>query len=194
MHYFWTHGYDRSDVASIAASIGVTKPCLYQLFGDKEHLFLRALQHYADTVGAAPVIGFLAAKPIEIGVAAFFDIAIRGHTEPGRPSGCLLACVAATCAETNPHVKRLYCTALSATATRLMARFDEHIAAANLPPEYPSAERATLMVDLVQAVALRARAGVCREELLITGRDYSTIVLSNVSTRRPRRRLKYASI
>jgi AcrR family transcriptional regulator len=176
VRHFWACGFDRSDMAGIANSIGVTKPCLYQLFGDKEQLFLRALEHYGATIGAAPVAAFLAAETIQGGVSAFFEVAIKGQTEPGRPSGCLMACVALARAEDSAKVKALYAKALSMTAATLKERFDEKIATAMLPPGYPSAKSAALMVDLMQALALRARAGASRDELLALGHDYTALV------------------
>jgi AcrR family transcriptional regulator len=185
VRHFWAYGFDRSDMAGIANAIGVTKPCLYQLFGDKEQLFLRALEHYGTAIGAAPVAAFLAAETIQGSVSAFFEVAIKGQTEPGRPTGCLMACVAASCAEGNAEVRALYGKALSTTAAMIKERFDEKIAAAMLPLDYPSAKSAALMIDLMQALALRARAGASREELLAVGHDYATLVLSNALKNKP---------
>src|SRR5260221_8836639 len=46
MTIFWRDGYGGASLNQIAAAIGVGKPSLYAAFGDKEHLYLRALAHY----------------------------------------------------------------------------------------------------------------------------------------------------
>lgn len=46
MTIFWRDGYGGASLNKIAAATGVGKPSLYAAFGDKEHLYLRALAHY----------------------------------------------------------------------------------------------------------------------------------------------------
>lgn len=45
---FWTHGYEGTSMAILVEATGVQKGSLYQAFGDKHQLFVRALKRYLD--------------------------------------------------------------------------------------------------------------------------------------------------
>src|SRR4051812_29138361 len=49
---FWSKGYDGATVDDLVAGMGVGRPSLYAIFGDKRTLFLRALRAYAERKGA----------------------------------------------------------------------------------------------------------------------------------------------
>ena len=45
---FWAKGYEATSMADLCDCTGLHKGSLYQSFGDKHELFMRALQHYSD--------------------------------------------------------------------------------------------------------------------------------------------------
>src|ERR1700712_982668 len=47
MHVFWERGYEAASIADLTAAMGITPPSLYTAFGDKERLFLEAIERYA---------------------------------------------------------------------------------------------------------------------------------------------------
>jgi len=47
---FWRKGYQSTSLDDITAETGLTKPSLYAAFGDKNSLFLRALDRYHDQI------------------------------------------------------------------------------------------------------------------------------------------------
>ena len=124
---FWRHGYEGTDVEAVASRVGVTKPSLYRLFGDKEGLFVQALAHYGRTHGSDPVRAFVAASKVREAVARFLETAVAGATRPGGPSGCLMACVAAQCSEALPQVRALYAAGLDATEKVIVERFAQAV-------------------------------------------------------------------
>lgn len=48
LNAFWSKGYEATSLADLCACTGLHKGSLYQSFGDKHSLFMRALTHYAD--------------------------------------------------------------------------------------------------------------------------------------------------
>jgi len=48
MDAFWRHGYEATSLADLCTCTGLHKGSLYQAFGDKHQLFMRALKHYSD--------------------------------------------------------------------------------------------------------------------------------------------------
>jgi len=47
---FWRRGFDGTGVSQLEGELGVGRKSLYDTFGSKRALYLRALEHYADTV------------------------------------------------------------------------------------------------------------------------------------------------
>lgn len=45
---FWTKGYEATTTRDLVKSTGLTQPSLYNAFGDKRALYLRALEHYLE--------------------------------------------------------------------------------------------------------------------------------------------------
>ena len=48
---FWSKGYDGVTIDDLVAGMGVGRPSLYAVFGDKRTIFLRVLRAYAETEG-----------------------------------------------------------------------------------------------------------------------------------------------
>ena len=48
MDTFWRQGYGATSMTDLCAATGLHKGSLYQAFGNKHQLFLRALQYYAE--------------------------------------------------------------------------------------------------------------------------------------------------
>ena len=48
---FWSKGYDGVTIDDLVAGMGVGRPSLYAVFGDKRAIFLRVLKAYAERKG-----------------------------------------------------------------------------------------------------------------------------------------------
>ena len=46
LEVFWRHGFQAASLAELTAAMGLSKPSLYAAFGDKESLYLKALERY----------------------------------------------------------------------------------------------------------------------------------------------------
>src|SRR5260370_10300784 len=69
---FWAKGYVDTTLDELGAAMGMGRPSIYNAFGDKEALFLRALQRYRETVGTAPLRAMKAEESVRDGLDAFF--------------------------------------------------------------------------------------------------------------------------
>ncbi|MDJ0736664.1 MAG: TetR/AcrR family transcriptional regulator [Nostocaceae cyanobacterium] len=49
MEVFWAHGYEAASLSQLLKNMGIGKKSLYDTFGNKESLFLKALDYYART-------------------------------------------------------------------------------------------------------------------------------------------------
>ena len=49
MEVFWARGYEAASLSELMAAMGIGKKSLYDTFGNKRSLFLKCLEHYADS-------------------------------------------------------------------------------------------------------------------------------------------------
>src|SRR5271166_6663499 len=91
---FWSKGYDGVTIDDLVAGMGVGRPSLYAVFGDKRALFLRVLKAYAEKKGARAAKALLSPQTLRDSLTHFLKHAVESATERGRARGCLLVCVA----------------------------------------------------------------------------------------------------
>src|SRR5271166_4199208 len=91
---FWSKGYDGVTIDDLVAGMGVGRPSLYSVFGDKRTIFMRALKAYAERKGALVAKALLAPEALRDSLVGFMRQAVECATEKGSAPGCLLVCVA----------------------------------------------------------------------------------------------------
>ena len=84
---FWRKGVRGTSLSDIARDVGMQRGSLYNAYGTKEALFLRAYARYADDYLAA-VASALAVGKLRERLERFFDVAIRNFSIGTPPRGC----------------------------------------------------------------------------------------------------------
>jgi AcrR family transcriptional regulator len=87
---FWSKGYDGVTIEDLVAGMGVGKPSLYSVFGDKRTVFLRVLKAYAERKGAAAAKALLSPQGLRDSIVGFLRYAVESATEKGSARGCLM--------------------------------------------------------------------------------------------------------
>src|SRR5258706_2744236 len=92
MHVFWERGYEAASIADLTSAMGITPPSLYTAFGDKEHLFLEAIEAYGKGPGGFGARA-LAEEPTARGaVQRLLVEAAAELTQDCHPLGCMMVC------------------------------------------------------------------------------------------------------
>ncbi len=103
MDAFWEKGYEATSFADLCAATGLHKGSLYQAFGDKHTLFLKALQHYADReFRETAAVAFQHESPLRCIRAVVQNVC--SHTIEGR--GCLMINSVVELAPHDPAVEK----------------------------------------------------------------------------------------
>src|SRR5439155_18551737 len=61
LQVFWRKGYEGASLSDLTQAMGINRPSLYAAFGDKETLFRKALDRYAE--GPAAYVGEALKRP-----------------------------------------------------------------------------------------------------------------------------------
>src|ERR1700744_1618347 len=78
---FWSKGYDGVTIDDLVAGMGVGRPTLYAVFGDKQAIFFRVLNSYAEAKGARAAKALLSPQSLRDSIMAFMNYAVESATE-----------------------------------------------------------------------------------------------------------------
>ncbi len=172
---FWSKGYDGVTIDDLVAGMGVGRPSLYSVFGDKRTLFLRVLKGYAEKKGALAAKALLSPRTLRDSLAAFLRHAVKTATEEGSARGCLLVCVAPLV--NDAEVRQFLQNAAAAAVALVERRFRDAISAGEIPSDFPVAVRASQLIDFARGLTMRAQIGTPRKTLLRDAEEAADLVL-----------------
>jgi AcrR family transcriptional regulator len=172
---FWSKGYDGVTIDDLVDGMGVGRPSLYAVFGDKRTLFQRALRAYAERKGAFAAKALLSPRALRDALASFLRYIVESATEEGSAPGCLLICVAPLVDDA--EVRQLLQYAEAGAVALVERRFRDGISAGEIPSDFPVAARASQVIDLVRGLTVRARMGTSRKTLLRDAEEAADLVL-----------------
>src|SRR5271170_1404029 len=161
---FWSKGYDGVTIDDLVVGMGVGRPSLYAVFGDKRTLFLRVLKDYAEKKGALAAKALLSRRTLRDSIAGFLRYAVESATEKGSARGCLLVCVAPVVDDA--EVRKFLQNAAAGGAALVEGRFRDGITAGEIPSDFPVAIRAIQVTDFARGLTMRAQIGTPRKTLL----------------------------
>jgi AcrR family transcriptional regulator len=164
LEVFWRKGYEGTSLPDLTGAMGINRPSLYAAFGNKEELFRRALDRYAE--GPAGYARDALNEPTARGVA---ERLLRGTIEllsdARHPRGCLLVQGALACGEAADSVRRELVARRVAGEAAIRARFERARADGELPDETDPDALARYLVTVMRGMAVTAASGASREEL-----------------------------
>ena len=172
---FWSKGYDGVTIDDLVTEMGVGRPSLYTVFGDKRTLFLRVLRAYAAAKGALGAKALLAPRSLRDSLASFLRHAVETATQEGSAQGCLLVCVAPLVKDA--EVQQFLKDAAAGTEALVERRFVDAISAGEIPSDFPVAARASQVMDLGRGLTMRAQMGTPRAPLLKDAEEAADLVL-----------------
>lgn len=158
---FWRKGLHDATMQDLAVATGVQRGSLYNAYGDKEAIFLRAFDEYAaqflESAGNALAHGSVAARLFN-----FFDMIITNMTSGSPPRGCLTTRAALDAAISSSAVRQ--------RVQSLLSRLEQLIGKAigSAPDTLPAIDPnrlARVVVTYTRGLAVMERAGYSRKQL-----------------------------
>jgi TetR/AcrR family transcriptional repressor of nem operon len=101
---FWHRGYEATSVRDLADKMGISAPSLYNAYGDKHALFVRALERYLDQSTRARIRRLEDSLPAKQAICSFIEDIIERSVNDRERRGCFLINSAL---EVAPHDKKL---------------------------------------------------------------------------------------
>ena len=114
---FWAKGFDGATIDDLVEGMGVGRPSIYAIFGDKSTLFMRCLEAYRDNLGNLAGRVLFGSTDVREAIRSLLRFSVESATDDGSPLGCLMVCVAPLVEDEN--VRRLLATASEETTAAI---------------------------------------------------------------------------
>lgn len=161
---FWRQGYEGTSLADLINAMGITKPSLYAAFGNKEELFKKAVDRYADKRLAIldKIFGQPSSRHAIEGFLAMFTGA---EAADGTPCGCLMVQGALVCSPDGDSVKDDLLSRRMSNLKLLCERLERWKADGDLPADTDTESLGRYVITVANGLAVQATGGAKPEQL-----------------------------
>ncbi len=169
MRLFWEHGYEATSLAQLTAAMGISAPSLYAAFGDKEALFLQAVDRYVSRGGDQTDALMGDAQTAREAVSRVLAESAIRLTDPRFPRGCMVVLSAISVSEEAARVQTELARCRASWEDHMKARIQRGIADGDVPEGTNAAALASFYMAVLQGMSLHAKDGASRERLAEIG-------------------------
>jgi AcrR family transcriptional regulator len=165
LEVFWRQGYEGTAISDLTRAMGINNaPSLYNAFGNKEQLFSKVLDRYAD--GPARYIREAFDQPTARGaVESLLHGAADATTDPDHPRGCITVQGALACSPGAETARAELTARRAAGEAALRARLERAAADGELPAGGDPEGLARYFTTIYQGIAVQAAGGASRQQL-----------------------------
>ncbi|URK86932.1 TetR/AcrR family transcriptional regulator [Rhizobium sp. RCAM05350] len=164
MELFWRKGYEGTSLTDLTEGMGITKPSLYGVFGNKEGLFLKALERYERTKMNFFHEALKEPKARDVAEKILRGFADSQTAETG-PSGCLGINGALACSEAAAEIQKCLIENRHRGERDLGKRFERAAKEGDLPAGHEPYDLARYIMTISQGTAIQAASGADRSAL-----------------------------
>jgi len=88
MVLFWRNGYEKTSMQDLVDYMNIHRRSIYDTFGDKQTLFLRALQLFEETTGKKMEQEIKPTQSTKLAIRRLFEMTVSSNKK--KPPGCLV--------------------------------------------------------------------------------------------------------
>src|SRR6202030_2586218 len=165
LEVFWRKGYEGTAMSDLTKAMRINRPSIYAAFGNKEELFRKVLDRYAE--GPASYVQRALAEPTaKRAVEGLLLAAAEIPTDGRGPRGCLLVQGALSCGDAAESVRRELNSRRADGEAGLRKRLKRARAEGDLPRSADPAALARYVVTVAHGMSVEAAGGASQRELL----------------------------
>jgi len=164
MHVFWAKGYEGAALSDLTRAMRINRPSLYAAFGNKEQLFRKVLDRYAN----GPLAYFgkaLAAPKARDVIEQIFLGAAKMAANPRNPAGCLMVQGALAVGDAARSVRKEIAARRIASEVAVRRRLRRAKREGDLPRNANPAELSAYVMTVLQGMAVQGADGASPDQL-----------------------------
>lgn len=159
MRVFWAKGYFGTSIEDLVTATGVSRYGLYGEFGDKNGLFLAALQHYQTNV-VRPLFDIIDRPGASIPeLRALFAMLAESSRQPGGKLGCLVFNSVNECGLHDEATAGKILEIRERLATGIRCMLANAAEKKELPDDFDVQRESDFLFGVLHALPMMARAG-----------------------------------
>jgi AcrR family transcriptional regulator len=165
MELFWDRGYEGTTFDDLIGAMKLSPSSFYHEFGSKEQLYREAVDYYLK-VSTSYLRGFSSHRETRAAFEALIEEAAAFFTNEGSPAGCMIS-LAGT--HLPPHLQSVADYTKSSRKLfeqALTRRLRKGVSDRDLPPGTNVKELAAYFGTIFRGLAVQARDGASRKQLL----------------------------
>lgn len=164
LQVFWRKGYEGASLSDLTGAMGINRPSLYAAFGDKEALFRKVLDRYAE--GPTSYLHEALNQPTARGaIAELLRRTVEALSSPRNPPGCLNVQGALVCGDAAEGIRRELALRRAAGEAAIRQRLKRAKAEGDLAANANPADLARYVTTVLQGMSVQAAGGATRAEL-----------------------------
>ena len=168
---FWRNGYQAASLSELTQAMGISKPSLYTAFGNKEQLYLTALERYREQQLIQHAEALAAEPDLKKAMRRFLRSVATMLTAPELPGGCMVVNSAVACdigALPQRVVAAIGETVNQSSFGLLKDRLQDELRKRTLPEDTPIEQLADYFTAIMSGMAVMAKVGVTTNRLFDT--------------------------
>ena len=166
MQVFWEKGYEATSISDLTEVMGINPPSLYAAFGDKERLFMEAIERYAQARGTS--CPYCEEPTARSAIERLLTFMATELTESEHPRGCLMMMAAVTSSNTSAQLQKALADMRTGSRDRMKDRIKHGIADGDVPAGTDAGALADFYSTVMTGMSMQARDGATRKSLLGT--------------------------
>jgi len=162
---FWARGYESTSVRDLADAMGIGGASLYNAYGDKRELFVRALERYANRSMRERVARIETRHSPKAAIGAFLAEIVDRSAKDRDCKGCLLVNSALDVAPHDAEIGALVAGYLGEIRDFFRRSLEAARRAGDLPKRLDPEAISTHLLGVVLGIRVLARTGANRKTL-----------------------------
>lgn len=160
---FWEKGYEGASLQDLTEAMGINRPSLYAAFGNKESLFLKAMERYAER--NACLMELMNEPTARLVVEKLLYGTADMLTEPDTPHSCLTVSAALACSEETAPIKNALAAKRKQMQLLLQQRLERAQKERDLPENANPSALALYICTVIYGMSIQASSGATRAQL-----------------------------
>lgn len=157
MLVFWEKGFESASIADLLEGTGLNRGSLYNAFGGKQQLFIKALLKYDRDYRQAMLAKLEALDNPNKAIATFFDSIVNGTVADQNHKGCFLFNTALTITTHDARVREIVTNGVREIEGFLRRSIEVGQARNEMPKELDPESTAKALLALIIAIRVLGR-------------------------------------
>lgn len=160
---FWEKGYEGASLQDLTEAMGINRPSLYSAYGNKESLFLKAIDRYLEKNSC--FLEYLEEPDIRKGIENLFRWKADALTDPCTPHGCMMVTGALACSDETSRIREELAKRRCESQKLVQQRLERAQAEGQLPKDIDAAAFSRYLGAVSYGMSILASSGATSEQL-----------------------------